>query len=161
MLLLLRLPPESTVRCLFLRRYRPRDQTQRSVAGASNRHKPYGHAVPCCSADPYHVSLPSSASGSSHAMPCLGPELKPSSSLPMGMSSLVGKDRTGCRRSPVRILAYRFMRLHAGGALVVWPGMLLPNRRGYSSCGEPPPFAKQCIRGPSHAMPWNQATPSL
>ena len=29
------------------------------------------------------------------------------------------------------------MRLHAGGAVVVWPGMLFPNSSGYSSCCEP------------------------
>ena len=32
------------------------------------------------------------------------------------------RQRSGCRRSPVRTLPYRRMRLHAGGALVVWPG---------------------------------------
>ena len=34
---------------------------------------------------------------------------------------------TGCRPSRVRILPYRRLRLHGGGALVVWPGMLLPS----------------------------------
>ena len=41
---------------------------------------------------------------------------------------------SGCRQSPVRTLTYRRMRLHAGGALVVWPWMLFLNSRGYNSC---------------------------
>ena len=28
-------------------------------------------------------------------------------------------------------VGYRRMRLHAGGVLVVWPGMLFPKSRGY------------------------------
>ena len=37
-----------------------------------------------------------------------------------GMSSQVGKDRTGCRRSPVQTLPYHLLYSHAGVALVVW-----------------------------------------
>ena len=37
-----------------------------------------------------------------------------------GMSSQVGKDRAGCRRSPVQTLPYHLLYSHAGVALVVW-----------------------------------------
>ena len=52
---------------------------------------------------------------------------------------------SGCRQSPVRTLTYRRMRLHAGGALVVWPWMLFLNSRGYKSCCEKPAFRRAVL----------------
>ena len=40
------------------------------------------------------------------------------------------RHRTGCSWSPFQTLPYHHMVLHAGGALVVWPGMLFSNSDG-------------------------------
>ena len=57
---------------------------------------------------------------------------------------LVGKDikqdAVGGQFEPYH---YCRMRMHSGGALVVWPGMLFPNSRGYQSCGENQPLTKK------------------
>ena len=45
------------------------------------------------------------------------------------------RNRTGRQFEPC---TYRRMRLHAGGSLVVWHGMMFPNSSGIEA--EPPPF---------------------
>ena len=50
------------------------------------------------------------------------------------------RHRTGCRRSPVRSLPLpsdATMRLYAGGALALSPGMLFPNSRGIKAAAIP------------------------
>ena len=54
---------------------------------------------------------------------------------------------TASRRSPVRTLPFRRLRLHSG-ALAVCLGMLLPNSRGQQICGTPTPFHAK------HLLPW-------
>ena len=79
----------------------------------------------------------------------------------------------GCRRSPVRILPYRRLRLQDGAALVVWPGMLFPNNRGYQSNKRPararvslsyigpPGRGLQEVTGLGASVPVMDAIPSL
>ena len=43
-----------------------------------------------------------------------------------------------------------WMRLHAGGAFVVRPGMLFPNSLGDQSCGKPPPLRCKILISHSH-----------